>query len=70
MNEKKLRKKQQPKNKKQKQKTRQIMPPEIPVHRNEKKPHITLPKLPTLNKTNSETKAPPSPELTFYCLRY
>lgn len=40
MNEKKLRKKQQPKNKKQKQKTRQIMPPEIPVHRNEKKtPH-------------------------------
>lgn len=38
MNEKKLRKKQQPKNKKQKQKTRQIMPPEIPVHRNEKNP--------------------------------
>lgn len=37
------------------------MPPEIPVHRNEKKPHITLPKLPTLNKTNSETKAPPPP---------
>lgn len=45
MNEKKLRKKQQPKNKKQKQKTRQIMPPEIPVHRNEKNP--TTSPLPT-----------------------
>lgn len=73
MNEKKLRKKQQPKNKKQKQKTRQIMPPEIPVHRNEKTPTTSpLPNpLPSTKQiVRQRHPSPPPPELTFYCLRY